>query len=58
MAHIERKNGKPTGRFIARVRLTGHKMFKRVFADWDEAKDYERYVRRHGKEPAASWRPA
>jgi hypothetical protein len=51
MPYADRQHGEENGSWVGRVRLAG-KTFKRSFADWDEAEDYERYVRRHGKEPA------
>src|SRR5262249_45141474 len=35
----------------ARVRRQGDKLFKRYFATLDDAEEYERYVKREGKEP-------
>jgi integrase len=50
MAYAERKDGKLTGTWIARVRR-GSKLFKRSFPTRVEAQDYERHVRQHGNEP-------
>lgn len=53
MATAERKDGKLTGAWIARVRRNGTKLFKRWFPTLVEAEEYERYVRLNGKEPQA-----